>query len=839
MNCIIDSTGTIISLQQNIAQLCPFDISSKGKINLFDIITGLPNIFPLTGSEKELEFKNLQLVKNIGLFSTHQNEDYVNLKIQQFSIVENESNYLCNFEFHPNSLENTRASELKAKEISNKVSNNLFIKLIEGSVFTVNKKGVVSSIIQDGDAAILSKYNIHIGINLIDAVDKANADLIRADLENLNSENSSKNIIYKFRDRYRELIVEGKLYYIDSDEFLYYVKDVTALKKLEREKEEFAKFPIDNPNPVLRLSISGKILFANAPAIDFTRKIGKANNIVTNKDLKAVIKAGVYDGVTRSLKIKINKEFYFLTVSPNKEYKYVNIYALNITQQETFHEKLKQKTVDLNSILNSSDDSILLTNKNFDLVYFNSKASELFGTFGVKQLNTWTQVFNYIPKIYQNKFIFNATKCLTSSSIINSEIQVEGGDNNGRIFSIIYYPAVDKVQNKIIGICIQIREITEAERNKEEILRQKIFYESILNNLPTDIAVLDSNMNYLFINPTAISNPEVRNFMIGKNDFDYAKFKNLDTGFAERRKRLFEEVKNTGIPITFEDIHQKNGKNVVILRKYFPVYKNGQMEMMLGYGLDITSIRESEQLTKKSEEEVRIANNKLQRNYTQLMQYSYIVSHNLRAPIANLIGLSKCFKETDEGYNQTIINHIKESSQRIDEILKDLNTILAIREEVNGSLENIDLEETFSETTKDLKDEISNAKPIIITDFSESRTIKSVHSFIHSIFYNLISNSIKYRNPSRTCKIYITSHKRDKQCIIKFMDNGIGIDLEKHGNKIFGLYKRFHKDIATGSGIGLHLIKEQIETLGGTITVESAPEKGTEFIITLNHNLDE
>ena len=838
MNCIINQNGTIIGLKENILHFLPADCNNLDNLGLVDFITGLPNIFPLNKKDLTLEFRNLQLIKNIGLFSTHQNEDYVNLKLQKYEDQHQELNFLCSFEFINSEFNEKADSSKRLDHISDKVSKYEFIKLIEGSVFTLNDEGIVTSVIQDGDLGILNRYNIQPGINIFAAVDNSNAINLKDDLSEIKNTRKSKSIQYRFRDRHKELIIEGKINFIDDGEYLLYIKDVTILKKLEKEKEEFAKFSLDNPNPVFRLNIAGKILFANSPAIDFTRKIGKTNNIIHNKDIKAIVKASIFDGVTRSIKIKINKEFFFLTIAPNKENKYVNVYALNITQQEIFHEKLKQKSVDLNSILNSSEDSILLINKSFDLIYYNQKATELLGQFDIKQINAWTQIFQYIPKEYQNNFIYNSTKCLTNSEVIKIDFEIKEGKNSGRIFSITYFPAIDKVQNKIIGICIQFREITESTRIKLEIIKQKDFYEAILNNLPTDIAVLDSNRKYLFINPTAISDEKLREFMIGKDDYDYASYKNIESKFADRRKKMFNEVAASGISNTFEDIHiNKSGNEVVILRKYFPVIKGNKMEMMLGYGLDITSIRESEKAAKRSEEEVRIANNKLQRNYAQLMQYSYIVSHNLRAPIANLIGLSKCFKENTDAYNQTIINHIQESSQRIDEILRDLNSILSIREEVNRSSVAIDLETVFNEAAKDLKEEIAESNAEIITDFNEVQSIHSIHSFIHSIFYNLISNSIKYRSDKRECKIHIRSHRKENNLIITFTDNGIGIDLDKHGHKVFGLYKRFHKNVATGTGIGLHLIKEQIETLGGTITVSSIPDAGTSFTITLNDEI--
>ena len=190
--------------------------------------------------------------------------------------------------------------------------------------------------------------------------------------------------------------------------------------------------------------------------------------------------------------------------------------------------------------------------------------------------------------------------------------------------------------------------------------------------------------------------------------------------------------------------------------------------------------------------------------------------------------------DTGHQKNNVIIQHIKESSERIDAILKDLNEILAIREEINNSMEEISLVKVFNETISDLKYEIEEANAEIKTNFSPEDMVHSIQSFLHSIFYNLISNSLKYRDKNQACRINITVSFEDKSTTLIFEDNGIGIDLNKYKDKVFGLYKRFHKDVAEGTGVGLHLIKEQIETLGGSITVQSELGKGTRFIVELN-----
>jgi signal transduction histidine kinase len=125
---------------------------------------------------------------------------------------------------------------------------------------------------------------------------------------------------------------------------------------------------------------------------------------------------------------------------------------------------------------------------------------------------------------------------------------------------------------------------------------------------------------------------------------------------------------------------------------------------------------------------------------------------------------------------------------------------------------------------------IKKTQVTFISDFSEVNDIYSIKSYVYSIFLNLISNSIKYRRPEQKPVIMITSSKVKDQIEISFKDNGMGIDLEKNGRNLFGLYKRFHYDIE-GKGMGLYMVKAQVESLGGTISANSELNKGTEFII--------
>jgi len=230
--------------------------------------------------------------------------------------------------------------------------------------------------------------------------------------------------------------------------------------------------------------------------------------------------------------------------------------------------------------------------------------------------------------------------------------------------------------------------------------------------------------------------------------------------------------------------------------------------------------------------EKKISADLIQRN-KDLEQFAYIISHNLRGPVANIVGVSNALLDgnLDEEENAEFMDALSVSVRKLDNIITDLNHILQVKHHVNENKERI----IFSQIVDDIKTSIGtflDDKCIMIsTDFSEVDEMSTLKSYMRSIFYNLISNSIKFRKPELAPVIEIKSHKYKDKIELTFRDNGIGIDLEKKSNQIFGLYKRFHPDYAEGKGMGLFMVKTQVETLGGRISVQSKVNEGTEFKI--------
>jgi len=243
------------------------------------------------------------------------------------------------------------------------------------------------------------------------------------------------------------------------------------------------------------------------------------------------------------------------------------------------------------------------------------------------------------------------------------------------------------------------------------------------------------------------------------------------------------------------------------------------------YFKDITRKKQAET------ERIKMLEDMAQRN-KDLEQFSYIVSHNLRAPVANIKGLAQ---ELNEGiYPPEIVSMIKRemssSINRLDEVIIDLSGILQMKKEIIENKEYVDLSGLVESIKMGIINLIDSQHVRIDTDFRAAEGLSTVKGYLYSIFYNLISNSIKYRQPDHAPHIVIKSTPTPGGIMIEFSDNGIGINLEHKKDQVFRLYKRFHQHVE-GKGIGLFMVKTQVEMLNGKVSIESEVNRGTTFRI--------
>ncbi len=364
-----------------------------------------------------------------------------------------------------------------------------------------------------------------------------------------------------------------------------------------------------------------------------------------------------------------------------------------------------------------------------------------------------------------------------------------------------------------------IHDITEQKKIEDQNLRLL----HAVEQSPASIVITNNKGEIEYVNPKFEKiTGYFFNEVIGKNP------RILKSGeiTSEVYKNLWEKI-TSGFEWRGEFHNKKkNGELYWEMASISPV-KNSQ-----GKITHFIAVKEDITEAKKAQESLKEMAAELAQQNKYLEQFAYIISHNLRSPVANIIGIANMLKEADltKHEQEVMMEGLSFSVKKLDEVIVDLNNILQIKKEVNEVKEKV----SFSNLLEDIKSSISNLikseKVDIKSDFDEVDEIFTLKSYMRSIFYNLISNSIKYKQPDIPPVLEIKSCRMNGKTELSFKDNGMGINLNEKGEQVFGLYKRFHAH-TEGKGVGLFMTKMQVEALNGKISINSEVNKGTEFKI--------
>ncbi|GAB3650930.1 hypothetical protein GCM10028791_18930 [Echinicola sediminis] len=352
-------------------------------------------------------------------------------------------------------------------------------------------------------------------------------------------------------------------------------------------------------------------------------------------------------------------------------------------------------------------------------------------------------------------------------------------------------------------------------KNEEKLIESQQLYKSIAENFPKGtVDVLDRKYQHVYADGSEYKNMGIDpQELIGLN---YLGRYDLATAIKAKGElqRVFQG-ETVLYEIYFKDQHY--------MKIGVPLTDDeGRVERILLVTQNITEAKKAEVEREKLIKDLSSHNDELQR-------FAYIVSHNLRAPIVNITSLLDLLDEEEisSPENQEVIDNLKTSVSILNATLSDLIEVVSIRKQKIIKVEEVFFHSLLNNIEKSLFKQLKEAKVIIHRDF-QVRSINYVYSHLENFLLNFVTNAIKYSDPDRIPEIWVGTEEAGANCLLTFRDNGIGIDLEKYGNRIFGLYQRFHSHVE-GKGLGLYLVREQIRSLDGDIEVESELDKGTTF----------
>ena len=401
------------------------------------------------------------------------------------------------------------------------------------------------------------------------------------------------------------------------------------------------------------------------------------------------------------------------------------------------------------------------------------------------------------------------------------ELQIITAKGNERWVRKIGRPTF--VNGKCVRINGSFQDITNIKKSELKAIKASKEKQVILESIGDAFFTVDNDWVVTYWNKHAEKLLESsKNDIFGKNFWEVFPDA-VDTEFYTCYHKAVREQKI----VDFEEYFER-------VNKWFDVTAYPSKGGLSVYFRDVTERKESELQIVELNKSLKAYTEELVAANKGLEQYSYIISHNLRAPVANIMGLGELIKEdhppeVKKQFQEELLLNV----QRLDAIIRDLNNILQVKVDMSEKKEPVDLNELVETVKSGIGQVIQKENVKIINDFSEVPSINSIRTYLHSIFYNLIFNSIKYRRLEVSPVIEINSEIKSGNVLLSFKDNGMGIDLSKKGNQIFGLYKRFHHHVE-GKGMGLFMVKTQVELMGGKIEVSSEENKGTKFTIEFN-----
>ena len=394
---------------------------------------------------------------------------------------------------------------------------------------------------------------------------------------------------------------------------------------------------------------------------------------------------------------------------------------------------------------------------------------------------------------------------------------------------IKYIKGLSKTIRNLNGTAIKMTganwDITELRSTELQLEKSKDSFTDSFNNAAIGMALVSLKGTWIKVNSSlckSLGYTEKEFLQLSFQDITHPEDLNTDL------KLLTEVIEGNRESYQLEKRYfHKNSQLVYAILTVTVVREiNGDISHFISQVLDITNRIESE---KKLNTLVEVTKGQNE----SLTNFAHIVSHNLRSHSTNMTMLAKFLStEEDEEERKNLNSMITNAAESLAETIAHLNDVVQVK---TGTLENLSVLNTIHQIEKSIRGLLDEQDAVLKIDVSKTHVVNAVPAYLESIFLNILTNALKYSSLDRTPIIEIKSKLKKETVLISFKDNGQGIDLKRHGDKIFGMYKTFHKH-KDAKGIGLFITKNQIEAMSGSIKIESVVDQGTTIFIELKQS---
>jgi PAS domain S-box-containing protein len=659
---------------------------------------------------------------------------------------------------------------------------------------------------------------------------------------NLSSTDQSKLPYFRYKHkngtwRWLDCTATNMLCNSTINGFVTNSRDITEKIEAQQTKKESQAFYealyFNHPDLVLTLNKEGIIQNSNSKILKITgfttdEILGKRfASLAVESSITTLQHAffKVLSGEAQTIETQILSKNYILldlnlTLVPvilNGTVEAIQCIAQDLTDKKRAEHLLNAQAIQLNNIMGSITESFFALDDAYCFTYTNTFFSEYIKLTPAELYGK--SIWELFPNMKSTYFYEKCQEVFSQSQPVECEEYIE--HMNSVLFWKIY-----PFEN---GIAVCFTDISAKQKSLEE--RKNL---SLVASKTTNGVLITNNrgeiewVNHSFEILTGYLLYEV----IGKDpaDFLYGPETQQDTIESLRRTLIRNE------PCSTEFInYTKSGDVFWVALDVTPILdEDGKLLKFINIYTDITDRKQAELRL------LQLSDNLFKQN-RDLQQFTYIVSHNLRAPVANVVGLTKLLQKLDKNaapYN-TALTNLDKSAVRLDNVIKDLSKILSVKsDDKDGDLyeesETVIIADLITEVLQSLQETLVSINADVKLSLVTNASLDIKRAYLYSIIHNLLTNAIKYRSNERPLQVQIQCVEENEQIMIAVKDNGTGMDMTKVKPHLFKLYKRFHTDVE-GKGLGLYLVKSQVEALNGQIEVESEMGVGTEFRISFKN----
>jgi len=519
--------------------------------------------------------------------------------------------------------------------------------------------------------------------------------------------------------------------------------------------------------------------------------------------------------------------------STNEELQSVNeeLYTVNTELQAKVNELITSNN-DINNLLESTEIGTIFLDKSLKIRKFTPALRE---QFELERSDIGRSITNFTNSFKDANIYQEIEEVLNDDKLVEREILDQAG--NIYLMRILTYRTSTGEVDGVIITFVNINELKKAQLKYEQSAQS---YSAIVENskdlvmsIDKDGAILEINFDkFLDLEESKTIGTHVRDFMLPefRQLFDFA-FDQI----VNQQKRY----QNIEVAVSFSK-PKKRWLNMTLT----PIIINNEIKHIIATNRDISKYKEMERELKKLsfELEKEVMNRNRELVYTNkeleeingyLDSFVHGAAHDLRSPVMQMKGMISFFpKIKSMEKKEEMISEFSESVHHMENTINGLIEMIEFQKNTDLLVNEVDLVQVFNEVQQQLSSELEAINASIVTAFIQKPQIRYTRAYITSIFYNLLSNSIKYRSYNRPLEIKVNITKKEIYTVISVTDNGIGIDLERYGHFLFKPFKRLTVE-RNGTGIGLSIINSVVKKNGGKIEVKSNINKGATFSVYL------